>query len=573
MQISIVHHLSLLCCMLMGMLVSDVQAQQNAQILQDAVDQAVATNASLLQLPDGDFVLGSEALRVDGAENLTVVGMNTKVIASTCDDSYLKIVNSGNVVVRGLTFDMNPLPFTQGTITAVSTDGQTLTLSIHDGYPSLAGEYVVKRFHVFSASEHRFKPGTPDVYLSSITPTENGRGGVAVSAVALNHSVAVGDRVVFNIRKRAGVHIQTSENITLDQVTLLTAPGLGFMGRFIRGDNRVTNCVIKPGPTPVGATQPRLLSTSADGLNFAYARQGPIVSNCDFSFMGDDSINLHGVTFPILQRESDTQVLVARPYGQESFDWLIQSGDKIRFMQSPAFQIVNNSNATNFEYVGPANEEQLEQIRQIWSPSKTKGSIYRLSFDKPATQGIGDFLDIPIISASQFQIVDNYFHDHRARGLRIMASDGLIARNRFERLKSAGISAGPEYEYWREAGWAENLVIDNNTLIQVGQGSDAVQSHAYVLGGISIFFRSELQLDNWPVNNSNIRITNNQIEDTQLAGIFVRAAQQVRIQNNQLVNVIPNPLPGAGSNYHLSVSQPIDVDQSCDVKTSDNTIE
>lgn len=547
-------------------------ADLDAAILQTAINQAIAANESVVQLPPGQYQLGSSAMLVQGAENLTIEGLNTTVIATTVDDCYLKLKDCHNVTIRGLTFDMNPLPFTQGTVTAVSADGQTITFEIHAGYPSLQGDYLIKRLHIFEPSAQRLKAGTPDVYLSSLTAVSD-RVGMGVSSTALQHSVAVGDRVVLNIRKSAGVQINTSENITLDQMTLYTSAGLGFSGRFIRGDNRVTNCTITPGPTPSGATQPRLMSTTADGLNFAYARQGPVIRNCDFSFMGDDSVNLHGVTFPILQKVSDTQVLVARPYGQESFDWLINADDKVRMMQSPEFRVVARNRVQSFAYVGPADAQQMEQIRAVWTSATSKGSIYRIDFEEPLGSVIGDFLDIPIISASGFEITDNTFHDHRARGLRIMASDGLIARNRFERIKSAAITIGPEYEYWREAGWADNVIVDHNTIIDVGQGRDAVYSYAYALGAISVFFRSELALPTWPMNNSNIHITNNEIRNTPLAGIFIRAAQQVRINNNQLINVIPNPIPDAGSKYHLSVSEPIDINHSCDVTTSENNIQ
>ena len=558
---------------MMGLLnVGQTNAALDATIIQDAINNAIASNQSLLQLPQGQYELGSTALTVQGAHGLTIVGDNTTIIATSYSDCYLKIKDSANVTIRGMIFDMNPLPFTQATVTAVSEDGQTITFAIHDGYPSLQGDYLVKRFHVFEPTAQRLKAGTPDVYLSSITALTD-RMGVGVSSSPLNHSITVGDRVVLNIRKRAGVQINTSENITLDDLTLYTSAGLGFSGRFIRGDNRVTNCKIVPGPMPTGASQPRLMSTTADGLNFAYARKGPVVQNCEFSYMGDDAINLHGVAFPILQKVSDTQVLVARPYNQEGFEWLIQANDKVRLMQSPEFHVVNRNSIAGFEYVGPADETQMQQIREIWSPSKTSGSIYRIDFEQPLGTVIGDFLDIPIISASGFEISDNYFHDHRARGLRIMASDGVIARNRIERTKAAGITIGPEYLYWREAGWADNVVIDNNTLIDVAHGSHVTSEIEYVLGAISVFFRNQDLMQTWPMQNSNIYITNNEVRNTQLAGIFIRAAQQVRINNNKLINVIPNPLPNAGANYHLSVSQPIDVDKSCDVTTSNNTIE
>ena len=77
---------------------------------------------------------------------------------------------------------------------------------------------------------------------------------------------------------------------------------------------------------------------------------------------------------------------------------------------------------------------------------------------------LGDFLDIPASNAPGFAIRDCVFEDHRARGLRIMASHGIIERNIFRRLKMSVITVGAEYELWREAGWVEDVTIRDNGL-------------------------------------------------------------------------------------------------------------
>ena len=43
-----------------------------------------------------------------------------------------------------------------------------------------------------------------------------------------------------------------------------------------------------------------------------------------------------------------------------------------------------------------------------------------------------------------------------------MASHGVIERNTFRRLKMSAVTIGAEYEFWREAGWAEDVTIRNN---------------------------------------------------------------------------------------------------------------
>jgi hypothetical protein len=395
---------------------------------------------------------------------------------------------------------------------------------------------------------------------------------VAIAGVPLNHGVKVGDRVVLNIRKRSGIELNQTDSVTLDGITIYTSAGLGFSARFTKGQNKIINCAIKPGPMPAGATQPRLMSTAADGLNFAYMRQGPIIRNCEFSHMGDDAINFHGVTFPICQQVSSTEILVGRPYGYEKFDWIIEPGDEMRLLEAHSFNILATLKIKSFTYDGPANEQQLEWVRKTWAHGKDKGSIYRIVLVEPVDHFDAAYLDIPATAARHFEITDNYFHDHRARGLRIQTGDGSITGNRFERIKSVGISVGPEYAYWREAGWVDNITIANNTLTDIGQGSNTYGPASYILGAISVFFRSEKPLATYPMLNRNLRITNNTITRSPLAGIFVRCATDVTITGNTLTDVLPTPLPDAGRDYGLTVGHPIDVDQAANVTVKDNVI-
>ena len=153
-----------------------------------------------------------------------------------------------------------------------------------------------------------------------------------------------------------------------------------------------------------------------------------------------------------------------------------------------------------------------------------------------------------------------------------MSGDGIITNNRFERLKSVGISVGPEYAYWREAGWADDVTISNNTLIDVGQGTNTYDANSYTMGAISIFFRSEDPTLPMPMHNTNLRITNNKITRTPLAGIFIRCAKDVTVTGNQLTDVLPNPLPDAGSKQGYQVTKPIDVDNAINVIVKNNTI-
>jgi hypothetical protein len=143
--------------------------------------------------------------------------------------------------------------------------------------------------------------------------------------------------------------------------------------------------------------------------------------------------------------------------------------------------------------------------------------------------------------------------------LRIMASHGIIERNTFRRLKMNAITVGAEYEFWREAGWVEDLTIRDNTIEDVGRDGAIHGSGAYVLGAISIFGRTDQgsELPLWP-GNRDIIIEDNTIRDCPSAGIFAAAAADVQIRRNRLENCFYRPGESAGKARGLDVRGPIE---------------
>ena len=121
--------------------------------------------------------------------------------------------------------------------------------------------------------------------------------------------------------------LRQSRNIRIEDVTLFAAPGLGVESRYMDGDNYYRYKIAR-GPRPAGATQDRLLSTSADGFNYAFARKGPTLDHCDFSYEGDDSVNLHGPALPITRIDGAT---IWALWGIRRLIWLNLQSQAIRY--------------------------------------------------------------------------------------------------------------------------------------------------------------------------------------------------------------------------------------------------
>ncbi len=543
--------------------------QIEAADLQEFIDGEVAQNKKNITVPAGEYRI-SETLNLSRLKDVKINAENVTLIM-TETRTALQLDKCSNLEINGLTVDYDPLPFTQGTITDVKPG--RLEFSVHAGYPRLDKNSAVGRGHIFDAKSRKWKKGVGDMYGKTqiLSPDK----GVFTTHVSTDH-ISIGDYIVLNKRKAAGIYFRNlCRNISFKNFTILTAPGIGIIGRFGLG-NDYFNVVIKRGPAPKGATEPRLMSTTADGLNFAYTRNGPVLDQCDFSYMGDDGVNFHSVAFPVIRLLDKKTIITARPYKREGFPEVVKTGDHLRLLNKGNYAIKAESEISRIE---TASEELIsgETIRDLFPFSVHKKNfqytVYKVHCKSDIT-GVaeGDFFDIPAISASGFKIINSKFHDHRARGLRIMASDGIIKNNSFEYLKQSAISMGGEYGYWREAGWVHNLVVENNKISNVGEGTAVRKPDSYTPGAICTFVRLR-DYKNCPSGNTDIKIINNTIKGCPVSGIFINAAKAVTVSGNVISDVCYDKSARGGSDFGLNSTEKISVKNSSDIKIADNKTE
>jgi parallel beta-helix repeat protein len=114
-----------------------------------------------------------------------------------------------------------------------------------------------------------------------------------------------------------------------------------------------------------------------------------------------------------------------------------------------------------------------------------------------------------------------------------MSKNGVIENNRFERLKTAAVTLGGEFNYWREAGWCSDIIIRNNTMLEIGYSAITLADN-YVPGVISTFARLDGRKYKPIPENRNLLIENNLISDSPGAAVFLYAADNVTLKNNTI---------------------------------------
>lgn len=513
--------------------------------LQKEINQAISSGKKMIKLTSKEY-RSSKTIVLKKVDGVTIDGNGAKLVMTRHKHALL-LNGCRNITIKNLTIDYDPLPFTQGVITKVSPDFKQVEFTIDDGYPDLTELYAVGRLHLFTPDGKAWKREAADLYgKTEIIDTRHGR----FHANKPEPAFARGDRVALNLRKNGAVYLTGCGPVRFEDLTIYTCPSLGFCNRFSEGGDELINVKLMRGPRPSGARADRLLSTCADGLNYAYIRRGPKLIHCDFSFMGDDSVNLHSVALPVVRMLNGRTFDTLRPYRPEGFPAIIRPGDKLRLLNPSDYSILGEAVIEKFR--PSPRKYDLATLKKYYF-NRGKGLREWTAYEVTLAPGSpvikeGLFFDIPAIGAPQFEIRDSYFHDHRGRSLRIMASDGIIENNRFERVKHAAITVGAEYGYWREAGWVGNIQIRNNSICDVGF-SMMLQPDSYANGAISVFAR----LENYSTpfkGNRNISIIGNVIDTCPAAGIFLFAAEGVTLRDNRLVRTaFGNKTPGAGLGF------------------------
>ncbi len=503
--------------------------------VQALIDAAIAEGRAEVTLPGGELRLDGEVL-VDGAEDLVIEGAGSTLVFTQLRPGGIELRRCTRIALRNLTIDYDPLPFTQGTIASVSEDHATWEFELHAGYPELTEPYLARQAYVYDPATGRLRRGIPDIYPRAVEALSPTRGRITVNPAVPGHDrVAVGDLIVLNVRSISCVRMNFCRGVTLEDITVRSCPGIAFIVRYAWGENVFRRLTVEPGAPPPGATQPRLMSSSADAFNYAFATRGPLVERCRFRGMGDDSINLHGPTFAVCA-VGEGELVLGRPYGGEPFEEMASPGDVIRGLHAGSFEPLGEVALVSLTREREVAEEWRAQVQSLWPRYEMgTGTFFRARLAEPLGVEAGDWAEIPATAAPGFVVRDCEFRDHRARGMRIQSSHGLVERNVIRGIQGAGISVGPEFGFWREAGWVEDVTVRDNTIEDVGRGSVVMERWGYPLAGITLFGRVEPDVP-CPPANRGIVIERNTIDGCPAAGIHVSCAREVQVTGNTIAH-------------------------------------
>jgi hypothetical protein len=268
-------------------------AQPTAVQLQALVDRAIASKATTLALPPGDYFFNASRsnFKVKGAEGLEIDATGATVWL--WPGSFVDIHDSHRSTIKGLTVDFSPPCFSQGKVTAVHNASSSFELALDAGFLP-----PVPAIHPqFNATEVKLIYWDPQTRLIKTQPGSNPwdpaasqcrlRNGGSSCTLALgdkaNPLPAVGDYVTASPRIGANMVIQTwytssfrhtncSEMVAAN-VTLHGSGSMGFGEFGGEGGNTYTDC---KNVRRLGS--PHLLSSNHDGFHSYGVAKAPTLT-------------------------------------------------------------------------------------------------------------------------------------------------------------------------------------------------------------------------------------------------------------------------------------------------------
>lgn len=550
--------------------------------LQALIDQAIANRSTQVFVAPGIYTVtpkttyprSTRHLSIENATNLTVVMDGVRIVCQE-NKTALTLFQCSKVKVKGLTVDYDPLPFTQGTVTLNGPGDFWFEVDLHNGYPNL--DVSSANVYVYDAATTLWKRGMWTVIncpqiLTNLGPTGR-KLRVTLTNAMQGYDIRQGDMVSFN-RKYSSPHVVqvlTSERCTLENVTLFTGPSFAILEKK-GSSNAYLHCHIKPGPTPSGSSVRRLRANTADGIHSIGSFVGPKIDDCLITGHGDDGVAIHG-QYAVVIAMTNGKTVVAPCWD----DLPMGPSDKVRLTRALDGALVTNAviqtcqKITNTALI--ASYHRMKSNIDLGDPDRLAAlsSFYEISLSISYAFKPGDLIDNPKRSGSGFVVANNVISNHRARGILIKASDGVITNNVIDGSSISGIVLSPEPWPWIESGASSNVLIRGNWIKNCGWEHD--NTYSGQAGTITIACRGSVSNEVYAPQGvqQDIEIIANRIENCPGVNLLVTSTRGILIASNQFNH--PGPTPRAtGLQFGVPTNAVVWIHKSMGIRLTDNTV-
>lgn len=420
-------------------------ADDNYSAFCKAIEYCKANPNITLKVDGGKYYFRTDkSIMLDGLKNVLIDADGAQFIFE--NPNYFHIVNCNCIEIRGLGITWNldvsrlaslvkirnaskeshgfELEFTE--LNEVSADIPILAFTKYDPEtltPGTRQDFKENYVYQFPGSiktvektGHNVLKVTHDGSLDNYTDGE---------VYLLRHHIYGGN--AFNV--------YNTSNITFSGIKLYAVAGMGWLIENRSEHFQLLGCVIGLDPEH----DDNRISTTADGVHIANTNGKFRISGCDFSFMGDDDVNVHDNIATVTDKLDEKTVEIY-------------------------------TNANNFAAGDTAIFSSKGFDRLGFSAEVTSVEGKKLTFDKELPDYIVKdcIVSNGSIDSGNYVISGNYFHENRARGLLLQSNNGLCESNRFYKTMANPIKVIMDISsgLWLEGTGVNGLVIRNNSFVE-----------------------------------------------------------------------------------------------------------
>ncbi|EDY17127.1 hypothetical protein CfE428DRAFT_5309 [Chthoniobacter flavus Ellin428] len=426
-----------------------------------------------------------------------------------------QINNCQRVLIRDLTVDYNPVPFSVGTIVS-TTAGGSFTMTLDSGMPPFNAPHMLANWTwgvlLDPTNPGKIQAGTP-IVISTVSQSVVQNGN--------QYTLQLGDPSVISCFIPGRKYIQFARNN--GGTTFVTANGgadvtcYNLVNYAISGahymcldgsDFKVLHChsLIKSG---------RWFGGNADGVHARFNTIGPWVEQSEFNGIGDDSVALYSKGVFIQQKLSNTSIRL--------------DTDFFNFSVGDTFTIFNPRDG-----VPVAENLTVTSKTAVGSPT----TAYDIGFTPAVTGAIQTSDPNPVNNdqvftrtklAQGFMLRGNTFHNIRRYGSIIRASSGVVENNHYDGISDVPIIFRNEPDLWRNGLQSTDIIVSGNTITNSGFSTGAVsmgqiQMSIYKLGSLYGAWRG----------HQRITISDNVVSNWQEYGISVLNGAEISLLNNEI---------------------------------------
>lgn len=459
------------------------------------------------------------AILIEGFNGLTLDGGGSDFIFHGAIQP-ITVDHSENITIQNVNIDWD-IPLTaQAKVLAATPknidlefDAKQFSYEITNGKLVFTGENwkaEPSSFMEYVAGKHLIAYQTGDAGcirgdLNKATYEEVKPGTVRMNG-EFTRTPAVGNYLILRHSKRdhAGIFIQESKNVNLQNITIYHCAGLGVLAQFSRNLNYNKVKFIP------NAAKNRYFSGHDDGFHVSNCAGKVTISECEFGGLMDDPVNVHGTSVKIIEKISDQKL-------------------KCRFMHEQSTGMIWGHPNDTIGFIKSRNMETLAK-GTLKSFEKLNRDEFVLEFSTPVLDKIVADDALENLSWTPSLTVQNCkFESCRARGLLVSTPRKvLIDKNDFESSGSAILIAG-DANGWYESGAVTDVTISNNTF------KDACLTSMYQFCEAIISIDPNIPaVDSLKPYHHNITIERNTFMAFDYPMLYAKSVDGIRFNSNKI---------------------------------------